>query len=196
MSQKRNRSAAHATRRMAMCAILCALSVVALGIGTLLEIMDLSAACAASVVVLLILLTYGPRYALLSYAVTGVLGIILMPQSLAVWTYVGLMGYYPIIRGRLERLPRVLAWVIKLLLFAAVMAACLLIVHFLLLGGEGSLMDSLCALTGEADSRALMVWAVLGLSLFTFVIFDILLGRLILLYRFRWQSRVEKWMKP
>ena len=120
MSHQRNRTS-HTTRRTAMCAVLAALAVVVLGIGTLIEIMDLSAAIAASAVVLLVFLCYGTRYALLTYAVISVLGILLMPQSLAVWTFAGLLGYYPIIKEKLDRLPCVLAWIVKFLLFAAVL---------------------------------------------------------------------------
>ncbi len=185
-----------ATRRMVTCAILCALSVVVLGIGTLLQIIDLTAAAMAAVIILLIYLSFGGRYALLSYAVTGVLGAILMPQSLAVWSYIGLMGYYPVIKKRLDALPRLLGWLVKLLLFTAVMAVCVVIFHFLVMGGEGHLMDSVLALFGEAEGKSLMAWGVLGLSLVTFMIFDLLLDRLLVLYNLRYRHRVEKWLKP
>ena len=185
-----------ATRRMVTCAILCALSVVMLAIGTLLEIIDLTAAAMAAVIILLVYLCYGARYALLSYAVTGVLGLVLMPQSLAVWSYLGLMGYYPVIKSRLDRLPRVLGWIIKILLFAVVMAVCLLVFHLLFFGGEGSITDSFLRLFGEEGGKSMMAWAVLGLSLFTFVIFDLMLDRLRVVYDLRFRHRVEKWMKP
>ncbi len=194
--RQRRKSTAHATRRMVTCAILSALSVVFLGVGAIIEIADLSAACAAAMVILLVFLTYGTRYALLTYAVTGVLAAILMPQSIAVWTYLGLVGYYPIIRQRLDRLPRLLAWTVKLALFAVVMVACLLIFHFLFLGGQGSLADSFQTFFGDGDSRAIMAWAILGLSLFTFILFDLLLTRLVILYELKWKRQVEKWMKP
>ena len=185
-----------ATRRMVTCAILCALSTVMLGIGTVLEIIDLTAAAMAAVVILLIYLCYGARYALLSYAVTGVLGAVLLPQSLAVWSYVGLMGYYPVIKSRLDRLPRVLGWIIKILLFAVVMGLCLVVFHFLVFGGEGSLADSFLRLFDEEEGKTLMAWGVLGLSFFTYVIFDLLLDRLHIVYELRFRRRVEKWMKP
>ena len=185
-----------ATHRMVTCAILCALSTVALAIGTILEIIDLTAAAMAAVIVLLIYLCYGARYALLSYAVTGALGVMLLPQSLAVWSYIGLMGYYPVIKSRLDRLPRILAWLVKLLLFCVVMSLCLVVFHFLVLGGEGSLTDSFLRLFDEEEGKTLMAWAVLGLSLFTYVIFDLMLDRLRVIYEIRFRRRVEKWMKP
>ncbi len=195
-SRRRNRRASNATRRMVLCAILCALSVVILGLGTVLEIVDMTASAMAAVVVLLILLCYGPRYALLSYAVTGALGLILMPQSLASWTYVGLMGYYPVIKFRLDRLPRIVSWLFKIMLFAAVMVGCVLVFHVLIMGGQGSITDSLLAIFDEESGKTAVAWALLGLSLFVFVIFDILLDRLTFIYHIKFHRRVEKWMKP
>ncbi len=185
-----------ATRRMVTCAIFAALSVVVLGIGTILEIIDLTASALAAMIILLIYLCYGARYACLTYAVTGVLGVVLLPQSLAVWTYLGLMGYYPVIKPRFDRLPRVVGWILKLLLFAVVMAGCLLIFHFLFYGGEGSITDTFLKLFDEESGNTPMAWAILGLSLFTYVIFDMLLDRLIFLYHAAFKERIEKWMKP
>ncbi len=193
--RKRPSSSRISTRRMVTCAILCALSVVILSIGALLQIIDLTSAAMAAVVILLIYLSYGGRYALLSYAVTSVLGVILMPQSLAVWGYVGLMGYYPVVKNRFDRLPRFVGWLVKICLFALIMGACLIIFHFLVMGGEGDMMASVMQLLGEGNGRSYMVWAVLGISLVTFVIFDLLLDRLTFLYHIRFRRRVEKWMK-
>ena len=62
----KRRSLASQTRRLATCSVLCALAVVVMGLGALVEIMDLTAAALAALVILPILLTYGTRYALLS----------------------------------------------------------------------------------------------------------------------------------
>ncbi len=195
--RSRRESGRRTTRRMVTCAIFAALSVVILGIGTVLEIIDLTAAALAAVIILLLYLCYGARYAFLTYAVTGVLGAVLMPQSLAAWTYIGLMGYYPVLKQKLDRLPRPLAWLIKLCLFAAVMAGCLLIFHFILYGGQGSILDTALKLFGEEGTgKPALSWAILGLSLVTFVIFDLLLGRICILYHLRFKRQIDKWMKP
>lgn len=184
------------TRRIAMCAVLCALAVVMLGLGAIIEVIDITAAAMASLVLLPILLCYGTKYAWLSYAVTGVLGVLLMPQSLGAWMFAGLTGFYPIVKQRLDRLPRVLGWAVKLLLLAAVLLLYLGIFYFILLGGEGSLFDAFLKGFGEEDGTPLMAWAVIILSLFTYILFDLLIDRLLILYYLRWQKRVERWMKP
>ena len=184
------------TRRIAMCAVLCALAVVMLGLGAIIEVIDITAAAMASLVLLPILLCYGTKYAWLSYAVTGVLGVLLMPQSLGAWMFAGLTGFYPIVKQRLDRLPRVLGWAVKLLLLAAVLLLYLGIFYFIMLGGEGSLFDAFLKGFGEEDGTPLMAWAVIILSLFTYILFDLLIDRLLILYYLRWQKRVERWMKP
>ena len=194
MSNRRKHTA-RATRRLATCSVLCAMAVVLLGVGALIEVFDLTAAAAASLALLPILLCYGARDALLSYAVTAVLGVILMPQSLAAWMYAGLVGYYPIIKQRLDRLPRVLGWLIKLVLLTAVMLVYLFVFYLVVLGGEGSFAEAFLAGFGEAGGSSYMAWAVIGLSVLTFVLFDILIDRLLVLYYIKWQRRVEKWMK-
>ena len=184
------------TRRIAMCAVLCALSVVMLGLGALIEVIDITAAAVASLALLPILLCYGARYAWLSYAVTGVLWVLLMPQSLGAWMFAGLTGFYPIVKQRLDRLPRVLSWLVKLLLLTAVLLLYLAVFYFVMLGGEGSLLDAFLGGFGESDGKPIIAWVTIGLSVFTYVLFDLLIDRLLILYYIKWQKRVERWMKP
>ena len=195
-NQPKRTRRSRSTRKLATCAVLCALAVVMLGLGAVIEILDLTAAAAAALVLLPILLCYGMRYALLSYAVTATLGVLLMPQSLAAWMYAGLAGFYPMVKQKLDRLPRVLGWGVKLLLLTAVLLLYLAVFYFIMLGGEGSFADAFFKGFGEADEPPVMAWAVIGLSVFTYVIFDILIDRLVILYYLKWQKRVEKWMKP
>ena len=195
MGHKRN-SARHATRRVATCGVFCALAVVMLGLGAIIEVLDITAAAAAALILLPILLCYGRKYAWLSYAVTATLGVLLMPQSLAAWMYAGLTGFYPLVKMKLDRLPRIVAWPVKLLLLTAVLILYLAVFFFVMLGGEGSITDAFFSGFGEADGSPALAYAVVGLSVFTFVLFDLLIDRLLVLYYLRWQKRVEKWLKP
>jgi hypothetical protein len=195
MGYKRS-SARHATRRIATCGVFCAVAVVMLGLGAVIEVLDITAAAAAALILLPILLCYGGRYAWLSYAVTATLGVLLMPQSLAAWMYAGLAGFYPMIKQKVDRLPRVVSWIVKLLLLTAVLFLYLTVFFFIFMGGEGSMTDAFFKGFGEADEPPVIAWAVVGLSVLTFVLFDLLIDRLLILYYLRWQKRVEKWMKP
>ena len=193
MGQNRH-STRKTTRRIATCGVFCALAVVMLGLGAIIEVLDLTASAIAALVLLPILLCYGGKYAWLSYAVTATLGVLLMPQSLAAWMYAGLTGFYPMVKERLDKLPRIVGWPIKLALLTAVLY--LAVFYFIMLGGEGSITDAFRKGFGEADEPPVMAWAVVGLSVFTFVLFDLLIDRLLILYYIKWQKRVERWMKP
>ena len=179
---------------MVTSALLCALAVVSLAMGALIELFDLTAAAVAAIVLLPILLCYGMRYALLSYAVTAVLGVILMPHSLGSWMFAALTGYYPLIKRQLDRLPRILAWMAKLAIVTAVLFAYLGLFYFIVMGGDGSFLDALVMGLGEGEGSTIMAWASVGLMVFTYILFDILIDRLLILYYLRWQKRVEKWM--
>jgi hypothetical protein len=167
-----------------------------LGLGAVIEVLDITASAAAALILLPVLLCYGGKFAWLSYAVTATLGVLLMPQSLAAWMYAGLTGFYPMVKRGLDKLPRLLGWAVKLLLLTAVLLLYLAVFYFILLGGEGSFTDAFLKGFGEADSPPVMAWAVVGLSVFTFILFDLLIDRILILYYLRWQKRVERWMKP
>ena len=195
MGHKGN-SARHTTRRVATCGVFCALAVVMLGLGAIITVLDMTASAVAALVLLPILLCYGRKYAWLAYAVTAVLGVLLMPQSLASWMYAGLAGFYPMIKMKLDRLPRLLGWLVKLALLTAVLMLYLSAFYFIMLGGEGSFAEAFLKGFGEADGTPIMAYAAVGLSVFTFVLFDMLIDRVLVLYYVRWQKRVEKWLKP
>lgn len=197
MSPKRTRrlSSAQRTKRLALSSVLCALGVVILGVGAILEVMDISAAMLASLLLLPIMLCYGSGYATLAYAVTGILGVILMPHSFGCWMYLGLAGYYPLIKEKLDRLPRPLAYLLKGCLLTVVLALYFIIFYFLMLRGAGSLSDAFVLAFGEEGDTHLVGWVTVGLAFLSFFVYDLLIDKLMILYRLKWQDRVEKWMK-
>lgn len=186
----------HTTRRVATCGVFCALAVVMLGLGAVIEVLDVTVSAAAALILLPVLLCYGKKYGWLAYAVTATLGVLLMPQSLAAWMYAGLTGFYPMVKMKLDRLPRIPGWLIKLALLTAVLALYLAVFYFIMLGGEGSFADAFLLGFGETDGPPVLAYAVVGLSVFTFVLYDLLIDRILVLYYIKWKKRVEKWLKP
>jgi len=186
----------HTTRRVATCGVFCALAVVMLGLGAVIEVLDVTVSAAAALILLPVLLCYGKKYGWLAYAVTATLGVLLMPQSLAAWMYAGLTGFYPMVKMKLDRLPRIPGWLIKLALLTAVLVLYLAVFYFIMLGGEGSFADAFLLGFGETDGPPVLAYAVVGLSVFTFVLYDLLIDRILVLYYIKWKKRVEKWLKP
>lgn len=194
MPRRRNQTA-HKTKRLALCAVLCALGVVILGFGAILEVMDITTTMLSSLLLLPIMLCYGNGYAFMTYAVTGVLSVILMPFSFAPWMYLGLAGYYPMVKAKFDKLPRLLSILLKAILVLVALSVYFVAFYFLMMQGAGSLSDAFTLAFGEKGDPSWMGWVAVGLAYIAFFAYDLLIDRLLVLYRYRWQARVEKWMK-
>ena len=86
----------------------------------------------ASFLLIPVLEDYGKKYALLLYAVVSLLSLFLVPDKELVLFYVLVLGYYPVLRVRLNSIRRgVLRWMAKFGCFNAavvVMYALLIVV--------------------------------------------------------------------
>lgn len=165
------------TLRLTLSAIICALSVVLLWLGGLIQILDLSVAVIVSMLVVFAVIELRGKYPYLIYVGTSVLSFLLLPVNSAAMTYVLFAGYYPIIKALLEKhLPQWAAWTVKMLVFAAGAAGILLISEYVLLLP----MEWLWA-----------HWYVLFALPPLFVLYDIVMTRMISAYLFRWRARLR-----
>lgn len=183
------------TYRLAVCSLFCAMGTVMLGLGAVLETFDITCATVAAILFLPVFYRYGSRYTLLCWGVTSALGLILMPQSLAPWLFACLLGYYPVVKRQVDKLPRSVAFLCKLCIITAAIAVYLLFFWLLMMGGSGSIMDVFQRGLGEEGASRTLIWIMLGLCVLTFFLFDLLIDRIAILYRLKWQKRAEKWMK-
>lgn len=166
------------SRQMALCGLLTALAVVvmvlagSIGIGTFLGPM------LAMAVLLPLLEEYGGKTAFWAYVATSVLGVLIVPELELALVY-AFFGWYPILRPRLNRIsPRPARVVVKVALCAAV----ILLLYGVLLRLLGMTADLLCI--G-------MVWklVLLVLGIVTFLMMDLALGRLTVLWRKKFRKR-------
>ena len=102
---KNNDSTQH-TRRVAACGILCALGVISMSVGSLVEVLDLTMIMLASFCIVFAVIEIGNRWAWLIWAVTAVLSLLLLPNKLAAVFYL-MGGMYPIAKAAFEKLPKV-----------------------------------------------------------------------------------------
>lgn len=188
-------TSARRTKRMVICAVLAALGVVIMGAGALIEVMDLSMAALASLLLIPIFTGYGKGYAMMTYAVTGILSLILMPQSLVAWLYLGLLGYYVVLKERLDRMKLPIALACKVALLLTVLAVYLAAFFLVFMQGSGTLDTLFFAAFAEKGDAPWVAYVILVLAAVAFFLYDFLIGRLVFLYRMRWQHRVEKWMR-
>ena len=169
---------------MTISAMLIALGVLFLFLGSLLDVLDLSTAALASLLVVYAVLELGGAYPYAIWLGTSFLGLLLLPQKSPVVFYALLAGYYPIAKAALEkRFPRWLAWILKIAIF-----------HISLASFAGVLKLFFPGELSTYFEKPWLPFALYGLSLFCFILFDILLSRLIPLYYNRLQKflRIDK----
>ena len=175
MTPKRtNETNAKRTKRIAICAMLSALGVVVLGIGSMISVMDISMAVIASLFCIFAVIEFGGSAPWLVFLVTGVLAL-LLPQKAPAMMYLLFFGYYPIIKEKLEKLPKVTAWILKEAIFQVVLVAMLLLYHFVFMA------------SGTTPWTMYVLIAVIAEIVFP--IYDFALTRLITLYIYHLRKR-------
>ena len=161
-------------RRLTLCAMMAAVSVVLLLTGAL----PIAAYCGPVLAMLPLAVVAeeaGGGWALGDYAVAAALGALLVPEPEAVLVF-ACAGFYPAVKGPLDRVRR--RWV-RGLCKAAVWTAALL------------LMDRLgVALLGLPEETVWMRWVLLVLGEAVFFLLDRLLGRLGLRWRRDWRRKL------
>ena len=101
------------SQKIALCGVLSALSVVVLLVGNVLQIGTYAAPMLASFLLIPVLEDYGKKYALLLYAVVSLLSLFLVPDKELVLFYVLVLGYYPVLRVRLNNIRRGQVWLLQ-----------------------------------------------------------------------------------
>lgn len=99
-----NRNGGSRTRVTSLCAVLAALGVVLLYLGSFVEVLDLSVALLASLVIVILVIERGGTYPWMTYAVTALLSLLLLPNKVPAIVYACFMGFYPILKARIEKL--------------------------------------------------------------------------------------------
>ena len=166
------------TKKVALCAMLCALGVVVLYLGCIIEVLDISMAVIASLFAVVAVIEYGGAAPFAVYGATGLLSAILLPSKLPAAMYILFFGFYPIVKEKIEKLrKRLLGWVLKELIFNVCLLALMFISRWLLLDPEGMFVFEVIFFV---------------LANVTFVVYDIALTRLISLYLIRLRKKLWK----
>lgn len=165
------------TKRLTVCAMLCALGVVILLMGSFITVMDLSMAVIASLLCVVAVIEYGGAWPWMIYAATSILSLVLIPNKEVAALYAIFFGFYPIIKEKLEKRSRVFAWVCKEIIFHIVLAACFAVWKMFF---PQELTVSI----------PIPLWVVFILMLeLVFVLYDVALTRLISFYVYRLRQR-------
>ncbi|MBR5539041.1 MAG: hypothetical protein IKU61_04000 [Clostridia bacterium] len=162
------------TKKLALAAIMSALGTVTMYLGSVFEILDLSTAAIASMCVLLILVETGAKYAWLTFAVTGVLSMIILPVKTAGIIFIGFFGFYPMAKAFFEQKFR--GW------------RCLMLKILLL---NASVMLMLLALRYVMTEALWFEIMTLILANVVFIVYDYALTKLLCAYVFVWRKKLR-----
>lgn len=171
--------------KTAVCGMVAALSVVIMML-TVIPVMTYSAPAFAGILLMVIVIEINKKWAFGVYVAVGILSLLLAADKEAAVMYVAFFGYYPIIKAILEsKLPKILEWVSKFLIFNVTMVAS----YFVLIRVFGLSMDDMNEL-GKYGPLIL-----LAMGNVVFVVFDIAITRLATLYIYKWQKPFRKLFK-
>lgn len=186
------RGVSQKTKKLTLGAVLCALGVVLLSIGSLIQTVDLSAAALASFLCIFAVIELGGAYPWAIYVITGLLAVVLTPFGMAGWFYIAFFGYYPMIKEKVERLSRPVSWIIKMITLNAALFICVVISYFLLFASSGKgLLEAFVLMFGDGEATEIFAIAMLVLVNIVFVIYDLALTSVISLYINRLRHRFK-----
>ena len=170
-------------KRIVICGVLVALSVIILYLGCAIEVLDLTMSAIVSLLVVVIVIEMGYSYAWLAYIATSILSMVLLPQKTPAIFYACFMGFYPIIKSYVERIgSAALRWVVKLLVGNAAMCLMLLLMSLFV--------------PDELEGTWIVIFTYV-LGIVAFVLYDVALTKLITLYfrMIRERVKIYKFLK-
>lgn len=136
----------------------------------------------AGVLLTVLVIEFGFRIAFAAYGAVAVLSLVLTPNKEAVILFIAFLGYYPIVKGKLETLrSKPIQWVLKFALFNAAAVASYLVMIYLL--GMTEVMEDFAAFRFG-------VWVLLLLGNAVFLIYDMAATRLISAYVYQIKPKI------
>ena len=149
--------------------MLAALQLVLLYMGTALPSWKLALTACAGIINAAVLIECGVSSSILAFVAVSALGAVILPQKSLALLYIAFFGYYPLLKSAAEHTSgRVLEWIVKLAVFNVACAICWIAFRY------GFITDFVLP-----DIAIVLLW--LGLNA-VFVVYDIGLSRLIMLY--------------
>ena len=117
------------TKYLTVSAMLSALGVIFLALGAFIEVLDITTAVLASMLCIYAVIEMGGAYPWGIWVVTSILSLLLLPIKTPALFYALFAGFYPILKEKLERLKRPLAFVLKLAVFHLSLGAIVLLLR-------------------------------------------------------------------
>lgn len=163
-------------RNIALCAVLSALSIVLLFLGSILDVLDLTCGALASLFVIWAVIEIKGYWPFLIWGVTSLVSMLVLPTKFASVFYLVFCGVYPILKAKFERFNFFLSWLFKLLYANAMIAAFTALTKFVFI---------------TADSKLDFTIPIFIFGNLAFIIYDIASSRLITIYIVRLRTAMK-----
>lgn len=170
------------TKKITVCAVLSAMGVAILYLGSFMDVFDLSVSCVASLIVLFCAEEFGTKYTLAVYAVISTLSFILIPQKWIAVYFIFFFGTMPITKRVYEKTGKIFSWVLKIITFNAEAAGFYFVAEKL-------------GFFAENETALPYLITLLVLANAVFILADMLYGKVTWMYRAKYQQRIKKFLK-
>lgn len=166
--------------------IIAALSIVTMMITAVIPTLTYTMPAIAGVLLILVVIEVDKKWATGVYVVVGVLSMFFVADKEAAVMYVMFFGYYSILKAVIEgKLNKVVSWIVKILVFNITMILAFLIVTYVFK----------IPFDDMNKFGKWSVWILLLMGNFVFLVYDVLLSRLITLYMLRLHKSFKKIFK-
>ena len=172
------------TKNTAVCGLMTALSVVLMMLTTLIPVFMYVIPIVTGIIVLFVADVSNKKWGAGVYFSTAFLSILLITDKEAALTYALFFGYFPLIKESIEKLPKALAWFLKIVLFN-IAAVGIGVISFYVFGISGDEYDEF----GKFTIPILLIMANVAFVLYDFCVTK---NRFLLI---RFSEKFEKMIK-
>ena len=151
------------TKNTAVCGLMTALSVVLMMLTTLVPVFMYVIPIVTGILVLFVADISNKKWAVGVYFSTAFLSVLLITDKEAALTYALFFGYYPLIKDTIEKLPKAVAWILKIILFN-IAAVGIGVISFYVFGISGDEYDEF----GKYTVPILLIMANVAFVLYDF----------------------------
>lgn len=159
--------------------IIAAMSIVIMLLTIILPIAEFVFPALSGILLVCTVFEIGEKWSYVIFAAVSILSFILLPDKSPALYYILFLGHYPITKSYIERIKsKPIKWTVKLVIFNILAAVTALLVKFIL----------------KIDTFSQMyMYLLMAVALnAAFIIYDIALNKMVLMYRLKWRKFIHK----
>ncbi len=178
----------HISYIVSLCGIMCGLALVMMFFLSMIPAFEYISPAVSGILLWVVYERLGTKYGIISYIAVGILCLMFTPNYEASMMFIFLLGYYPILRDYIMKLPNaVLRFAVKLAVYVAAAVSC----YWLLI----NLFSMKQLLEDIGEMGAYGSYILLGMGAVAFVLYDLFLGLYRPFYEQVLKPKIQKRMK-